>query len=408
MKVLLLSRFQTFLMKTINDFSFQGQRALIRVDFNVPLKDGKITDDTRIQATIPTIKKILGEGGSVVLMSHLGRPKGEVNPEFSLGQIVSHFSSVLGVRVQFANDCIGKEAESMSANLQPGEVLLLENLRYHKGEEEGNEDFAKELSKHGDFYVNDAFGTAHRAHASTAIIAKFFEGKKAFGYVMGNEIVNVDKVLHSDDRPITAIVGGAKVSSKIDIITNLMDRVDHLIIGGGMAYTFLKAMGGKVGNSLVEEDKLDLANELLAKSEEKNVTFHLPVDSLNADAFSADANTNLSAADSIEDGWMGLDVGPQTIANYAEVIAKSKTVLWNGPLGVFEFEAFSTGTREVGMAIANATEKGAFSLVGGGDSVAAVKQFNLADRVSYVSTGGGAMLEYLEGKSLPGIQAILD
>lgn len=405
---LLLSRFQTMLMKTIDDFSFEGQRALIRVDFNVPLKDGKITDDTRIQATIPTIQKILKDGGSVVLMSHLGRPNGEAKPEFSLSQIVEHLSKVLNVPVKFANNCIGEEAEFLSSGLKSGEVLLLENLRYHAGEEAGDSSFAKALAAHGDIYVNDAFGTAHRAHASTAVIAQFFEGKKAFGYVMGNEIVNVDKVLHSDDRPITAIVGGAKVSSKIDIITNLMDRVDHLIIGGGMAYTFLKAQGGKVGNSLVEEDKLDLANELLAKADAKNVVFHLPVDSLNADNFAADANTNLSAADAVEDGWMGLDVGPESIAKYAEVIGKSKTILWNGPLGVFEFEAFSKGTKEVGLAIADATSKGAFSLVGGGDSVAAVKQFNLADKVSYVSTGGGAMLEYLEGKSLPGIQAILD
>lgn len=408
MNALLLSRFQTMLMKTIDDFSFEGQRALIRVDFNVPLKDGKITDDTRIQATIPTIQKILNDGGSVVLMSHLGRPKGEAKPEFSLSQIVEHLSKVLNVSVKFANNCIGEEAESLSSGLKSGEVLLLENLRYHAGEEAGDSSFAKALAAHGDIYVNDAFGTAHRAHASTAVIAQFFEGKKAFGYVMGNEILNVDKVLHSDDRPITAIVGGAKVSSKIDIITNLMDRVDHLIIGGGMAYTFLKAQGGKVGNSLVEEDKLDLANELLAKADAKNVVFHLPVDSLNADNFAADANTSLSAADSVEDGWMGLDVGPESIAKYAEVISKSKTILWNGPLGVFEFEAFSKGTKEVGLAIADATSKGAFSLVGGGDSVAAVKQFNLADKVSYVSTGGGAMLEYLEGKSLPGIQAILD
>lgn len=408
MKVLLLPRFQTMLMKTIDDFSFEGKRALIRVDFNVPLKDGVITDDTRIQATIPTIQKIMKDGGSVVLMSHLGRPKGEVKPEFSLGQIVEHLGKVLGVKVKFTSDCVGEEAESISSNLQSGEVLLLENLRFHAGEEGGDVNFAEQLSKHGDIYVNDAFGTAHRAHASTAVIAQFFEGKKAFGYVMGNEIVNVDKVLHSDNRPITAIVGGAKVSSKIDIITNLMDRVDNLIIGGGMAYTFLKAQGGKVGNSLVEEDKLDLANELLSKAEEKKVVFHLPVDSLNADNFAADANTSLSNADEIQDGWMGLDVGPETIKNYASVVASSKTILWNGPLGVFEFEAFSKGTKEVGHAIAEATANGSFSLVGGGDSVAAVKQFNLAEKVSYVSTGGGAMLEYLEGKSLPGIQAILD
>ncbi|KAB2810135.1 phosphoglycerate kinase [Phaeocystidibacter luteus] len=396
-------------MKTIDDFSFKGVKTLIRVDFNVPLNDSfEITDDTRIQATIPTIKKILNDGGSVVLMSHLGRPKGQVNPDFSLSHIVADLSKAIGVDVKFAVDCVGGEAEDLSSKLQPGEVLLLENLRFHAGEEAGDVDFAKKLSVHGDFYINDAFGTAHRAHASTAVIAQFFADKKAFGYVMANEIVNVDKVLKSDDKPVTAIVGGAKVSSKIDIITNLMKRVDHLIIGGGMAYTFLKAQGGKVGNSLVEEDKLDLANELLSKASENNVEFHLPVDSVNADAFSADANTEITAADSIADGWMGLDAGPETIANYSKVIAASKTILWNGPLGVFEFEAFSAGTKQVGNAIASATSNGSFSLVGGGDSVAAVKQFGLADKVSYVSTGGGAMLEYLEGKTLPGIQAILD
>lgn len=396
-------------MKTIDDYSFANVRALIRVDFNVPLNGSfEITDDTRIQATIPTIQKILKDGGSVVLMSHLGRPKGQVNPDFSLSHIVKHLSAVLGVDVKFASDCVGAEAEAMSASLQPGEVLLLENLRFHNEEEAGDAEFAKQLAKHGDFYVNDAFGTAHRAHASTAVIAQYFADKKAFGYVMGNEVVNVDKVLHSEEKPVTAIVGGAKVSSKIDIITNLMNRVDHLIIGGGMAYTFLKAQGGSVGNSLVEDDKLDLAKELLSKADAAGVTFHLPVDSLNADAFAADANVEITDADSIRDGWMGLDIGPKTIENYAEVVKNSATILWNGPLGVFEFEAFSKGTKSLGLAIAEATENGSFSLVGGGDSVAAVKQFNLADRVSYVSTGGGAMLEYLEGKVLPGIKAILD
>lgn len=396
-------------MKTIDDYSFANVRALIRVDFNVPLNGSfEITDDTRIQATIPTIQKILKDGGSVVLMSHLGRPKGQVNPDFSLSHIVKHLSAVLGVDVKFASDCVGADAEAMSASLQPGEVLLLENLRFHNEEEAGDAEFAKQLAKHGDFYVNDAFGTAHRAHASTAVIAQYFADKKAFGYVMGNEVVNVDKVLHSEEKPVTAIVGGAKVSSKIDIITNLMNRVDHLIIGGGMAYTFLKAQGGSVGNSLVEDDKLDLAKELLSKADAAGVTFHLPVDSLNADAFAADANVEITDADSIRDGWMGLDIGPKTIENYAEVVKNSATILWNGPLGVFEFEAFSKGTKSLGLAIAEATENGSFSLVGGGDSVAAVKQFNLADRVSYVSTGGGAMLEYLEGKVLPGIKAILD
>lgn len=396
-------------MKTIDDYSFANVRALIRVDFNVPLNGSfEITDDTRIQATIPTIQKILKDGGSVVLMSHLGRPKGQVNPDFSLSHIVKHLSAILGVDVKFASDCVGADAEAMSASLQPGEVLLLENLRFHNEEEAGDAEFAKQLAKHGDFYVNDAFGTAHRAHASTAVIAQYFADKKAFGYVMGNEVVNVDKVLHSEEKPVTAIVGGAKVSSKIDIITNLMNRVDHLIIGGGMAYTFLKAQGGSVGNSLVEDDKLDLAKELLSKADAAGVTFHLPVDSLNADAFAADANVEITDADSIRDGWMGLDIGPKTIENYAEVVKNSATILWNGPLGVFEFEAFSKGTKSLGLAIAEATENGSFSLVGGGDSVAAVKQFNLSDRVSYVSTGGGAMLEYLEGKVLPGIKAILD
>lgn len=396
-------------MKTIDDFSFKGRQVLIRVDFNVPLNEsGVITDDTRIQATVPTIRKVLNDGGSVVLMSHLGRPKGQPTPEFSLSQIVKHLSETLGVDVKFSPDCIGEGAEELSSSLQPGEVLLLENLRYHSGEEGGDQDFAKELSKHGDFYINDAFGTAHRAHASTAVIAQFFDGNKSFGYVMGNEILNVDKVLHSDNKPVTAIVGGAKVSSKIDIITNLMQKVDHLIIGGGMAYTFLKAKGGSVGNSLVEDDKLELAKELLEKAGAANVVFHLPVDSVNADSFSPDANTQTTSADQIPDGWMGLDVGPETISEYNSVIAQSQTILWNGPLGVFEFEAFSKGTKEVGQSIAEATEKGAFSLVGGGDSVAAVKQFNLAEKVSYVSTGGGAMLEYLEGKTLPGIQAILN
>lgn len=408
-RVLLLFSDQIEAMKTIDDFSFEGKRVLIRVDFNVPLNESKeITDDTRIQATIPTLQKVLKDGGSLVLMSHLGRPKGEANPEFSLRPVQAHLSKLLGVDVQFASDCVSSEAHEMSAQLKPGQALLLENLRYHAGEEAGDTAFAEALAKHGDFYVNDAFGTAHRAHASTAIIASKFEGRKAFGYVMGNEIENVDKVLHSDEKPVTAIVGGAKVSSKIDIITNLMAGVDNLIIGGGMAYTFLKAQGGKVGNSLVEDDKLELANTLLSKASEQNVTFHLPVDSLNADDFKADANTQLTEADAIEDGWMGLDIGPKTIEKYSKVIANSKTILWNGPLGVFEFEAFSAGTKQLGEAIAKATKNGAFSLVGGGDSVAAVKKFNLADQVSYVSTGGGAMLEYLEGKTLPGIQAILD
>lgn len=396
-------------MKTIDDISFAGKRALIRVDFNVPLNDQfAITDDTRIQATIPTIKKILADGGSVVLMSHLGRPKGQVNPSFSLKHILNHLSDVLGVSVKFADDCVSESSFELSANLQAGEVLLLENLRFYNEEESGDAAFAEKLAKHGDIYVNDAFGTAHRAHASTAVIAKYFAGNKCFGYVMGNEILNVNKVLNSTEKPVTAIVGGAKVSSKIDIITNLMKRVDHLIIGGGMAYTFLKAQGGAVGNSLVEDDKLDLAKELLQRASEEGVQFHLPVDSLNADNFAADANVEITPAMEIRDGWMGLDAGPVTMTNYAKVIEASKVILWNGPLGVFEFDAFAEGTKNAGLAIAKATENGAFSLVGGGDSVAAVKKFNLDTKVSYVSTGGGAMLEYLEGKTLPGIQAILD
>lgn len=395
-------------MKTIDDYSFANLRTLIRVDFNVPLNANfEISDDTRIQATIPTIKKILNDGGSVVLMSHLGRPKGQVNEDFSLRHIVDHLSNVVGVRVKFASDCIGSEANELSASLKPGEILLLENLRFHSEEESGDAEFAKALSVHGDFYVNDAFGTAHRAHASTAVIAQYFTNNKAFGYVMANEIVNVDKVLHSKNKPVAAIVGGAKVSSKIDIITNLMNRVDHLIIGGGMAYTFLKAQGGNVGKSLVEDDKLDLANELLSKAESAGVVFHLPVDSVNADNFAPDAKVEITEAHQIGDDWMGLDIGPKTVELYSEVVKNSATILWNGPLGVFEFEAFSNGTKKLGEAIAEATEKGSFSLVGGGDSVAAVKQFNLADKVSYVSTGGGAMLEYLEGKVLPGIEAIL-
>jgi phosphoglycerate kinase len=396
-------------MITIDQISLKDKRVLVRVDFNVPLNDAlEITDDTRIVATLPTIEKILRDGGSAVLMSHLGRPKAGPENTFSLQHIVKHLSTCLGREVQFASDCIGEEAFRSSSNLKPGQVLLLENLRFYTQEENGDRDFAAKLAKHGDVYVNDAFGTAHRAHASTAIIAEFFPGQKAFGYVMAKEIENVGKVLNSVEKPVTAIIGGAKVSSKLTIIENLLPKVDHLIIGGGMAYTFAKARGGKIGSSLVEDDLLDKASEILVKAKAQSVEIHLPVDSLNADAFSNDANTEVTDIMAIKDGWMGLDVGPKTSILFREVILKSKVILWNGPVGVFEMPRFSQGTKELGAAIVDATESGSFSLVGGGDSVAAAKQFNLDEKVSYVSTGGGAMLEYLEGTVLPGIAAILD
>ena len=396
-------------MITIDQISLKDKRVLVRVDFNVPLNDAlEITDDTRIVATLPTIEKVLREGGSAVLMSHLGRPKAGPENKFSLQHIVKHLSTCLGREVQFASDCIGEEAFRSSSNLKPGQVLLLENLRFYTQEEKGDRDFAAKLAKHGDVYVNDAFGTAHRAHASTAIIAEFFPGQKAFGYVMAKEIENVGKVLNSVEKPVTAIIGGAKVSSKLTIIENLLPKVDHLIIGGGMAYTFAKARGGKIGSSLVEDDLLDKASEILVKAKAQSVEIHLPVDSLNADAFSNDANTEVTDIMAIKDGWMGLDVGPKTSILFREVILKSKVILWNGPVGVFEMPRFSQGTKELGAAIVDATESGSFSLVGGGDSVAAAKQFNLDEKVSYVSTGGGAMLEYLEGTVLPGIAAILD
>jgi phosphoglycerate kinase len=396
-------------MKTINDINFKALRALIRVDFNVPLNEQfEVTDNNRIEATIPTILKILSDGGSVVLMSHLGRPKGGPEDKYSLRHIVDELESLVAVPILFADDCISDKAFAMSASLQPGQVLLLENLRFYAEEEKGDVDFAKKLARHGDVFVNDAFGTAHRAHASTAVIAQFFPDKKCFGYVMANEIENVSKVMHSGEKPVAAIVGGAKVSSKITIMKNLLPNVDHLIIGGGMAYTFIKALGGKVGNSLVEDDFLDLAREILEEAKKRNTQIHLPVDSLNADRFAADAETAITPAGSIAEGWMGLDIGPETIMAYSKVLESSKTILWNGPLGVFEMEKFANGTIEVGEAVARATEKGAFSLVGGGDSVAAAKQFGLDNRLSYVSTGGGAMLEYLEGKVLPGIDAVLN
>ena len=396
-------------MSTFQNHNFSGQKALIRVDFNVPLNDQfQITDDNRMRAAVPTIQKILKDGGRVILMSHLGRPKDGPTNKYSLRHLVTHLSQLIGgIKVHFADDCIGDEAVQKFEALQKGEVLLLENLRFYKEEEKGDEAFAEKLSKLGDVYINDAFGTAHRAHASTAIIAKFFPGdKKMFGLLMESEVKSAEKVLHESERPFTAILGGAKVSDKILIIENLLERADNIIIGGGMAYTFLKAQGNEIGGSLCENDKLDLANELLAKAKAKGVAFHLPKDSIVADKFDANANTQLVANDHIPAGWMGLDIGEQASKDFGQVILNSKTILWNGPMGVFEMEKFKAGTKAVADYIVEATAKGAFSLVGGGDSVAAVNQFGLADKVSYVSTGGGAMLEYFEGKVLPGIAAI--
>lgn len=394
-------------METMNTFNFAGKRAIIRVDFNVPLNSNlQITDDTRIRAAIPTIKKILAGGGSVILMSHLGRPKEGPEDKFSLRHLVPTLDQKLGVQVKFAPDCIGEDARKMAAALKPGEVLLLENLRFYKNEEKGDPEFAQKLAGLADVYVNDAFGTAHRAHASTTIIANSFPGKSLFGYVMENEVASIDKVMRNPKKPFTAILGGAKVSTKITIIENLLGKVDNLIIGGGMTYTFIKAMGGKVGQSLVEEDFLDMARNVLAKAKENNVNLYLPVDGVNADKFDNDAATSVSAIDQVPDGWMGLDIAAETIKKFSEVIENSSTILWNGPMGVFEMPNFQKGTVEIAKAIARATAKGAFSLVGGGDSVAAINQFNMADKVSYVSTGGGALLEYIEGQVLPGIKAI--
>jgi phosphoglycerate kinase len=396
-------------MSRFSDHNFSGQKALIRVDYNVPLNDAfEITDDNRMQAAIPTIKKVLADGGSAILMSHFGRPKDGPTEKYSLKHLVNHLQQLLGdAKVQFATDSVGDDAQQKAAALQPGEVLMLENLRFQKDEEKGNEEFAEKLSKLGDVYVNDAFGTAHRAHASTAIIAKFFDAeKKMFGLLMENEITSAEKVLHQSEKPFTAILGGAKVSDKIEIIENLLKKANHIIIGGGMAYTFLKAQGKEIGSSLCENDKLDLANELLQKAKEQGVSFHLPKDSIIADKFSADANTQSVTNDNIPQGWMGLDIGDEAIKDFTEVIMNSKTILWNGPMGVFEMEKFQKGTKAIADAVAESTANGAFSLVGGGDSVAAVNQFGLADKVSYVSTGGGAMLEYFEGKVLPGIEAI--
>jgi phosphoglycerate kinase len=395
-------------MKTLKDFNFKNKKALVRVDFNVPLDaDFNVTDATRIQAAKPTIDAILANGGSVILMSHLGRPKGKED-KYSLKHIVAKASEILGHEVKFASDCRGEVAQNAANGLQPGEILLLENLRFYAEEEAGDVDFAKELAFLGDIYVNDAFGTAHRAHASTTIIAQFFPEAKCFGKLLAAEIESLDKVLKNSQKPVTAVLGGSKVSSKITVIENILDKVDHMIIGGGMTFTFVKAQGGKIGDSICEDDKQDLALEILRLAKEKGVQIHIPVDVVAANAFSNDAETQIVDVDKIPDGWQGLDAGPKSLANFKKVILESETILWNGPLGVFEMENFANGTIELGNFIAEATEKGAFSLVGGGDSVSAVKQFGLEDKMSYVSTGGGAMLEMLEGKTLPGIAAILD
>jgi len=394
-------------MKTIDNYDFKGKKAIVRVDFNVPLNDKlEITDDTRIRATIPTIQKLRQEGAAVILMSHLGRPKNGPEDKFSLRHVVDALSEKLSTPVQFADDCIGDQAREKAAALKAGEVLLLENLRFYKEETKGDEAFAEKLASLADVYVNDAFGTAHRAHASTAIIAKFFPNDKMFGYVMGNELSNINKVLKEGEKPFTAILGGAKVSGKIEIINNLLDKVDNLIIGGGMMFTFIKAKGGKVGNSLVEEELIDTAKAAMEKAEKLGVNLCLPQDTVAADKFDNDAQQKRCPSDEIPDGWMGLDIGVEASETFRKLIENSATILWNGPMGVFEMDNFAEGTVGVAQAIARATEKGAFSLVGGGDSVAAVNKYHLEDKVSYVSTGGGAMLEYIEGKTLPGVAAI--
>jgi phosphoglycerate kinase len=395
-------------VNTFSSYNFKDQRALVRVDFNVPLNEKfEITDDTRMTAAVPTIKKIINDGGKVILMSHFGRPKEGPTEKYSLKHLVPHLGTILNQKVLFADDCIGNSAHELSASMKPGEVLLLENLRFYKEEEKGDEGFAKKLAALGDVYVNDAFGTAHRAHASTAVIAKFFPGeRKMFGLLMEGEVESAEKVLLKAKKPFTAILGGAKVSDKILIIENLLQRADHIIIGGGMAFTFFKARGGEVGNSLVETDRLDTAKDLISKAEAKGVKIHLPKDSIIADKFDANANTKTADTTSIPAGWMGLDIGPEATKEFTQVILQSKTLLWNGPMGVFEMEKFQAGTTAIASAIAEATQKGAFSLVGGGDSVSAINQFGYHDKVSYVSTGGGAMLEFFEGKELPGIAAI--
>ncbi len=397
-------------MKTIDNFNFSGKRAVIRVDFNVPLDEQfNVTDKTRIHAALATIKKILNEGGSVVLMSHLGRPKDGPTDKYSLKHIVKTVSDELGVPVKFAADCIAEEAYQLSAGLKAGEVLLLENLRFYKEEEKGDEAFAEKLSKHGNFYVNDAFGTAHRAHASTTIIAKYFDGDhKCLGYVMAGEVASINKVMNNSEKPFTAIIGGAKVSDKILIIEQLMSKADNIIIGGGMAFTFVKAMGGHIGKSLCEEDRVEIAKELLQKAKTKGVNLYIPTDAVIADNFANEANKKTIGIMNIPDGWMGLDIGPETIKKYDEVIRSSKTILWNGPMGVFEMSSFEQGTKAAAHSIAEATKTGAYSLIGGGDSVAAVNKYNMASQVSYVSTGGGALLEYIENGSLPGVKAVTD
>ena len=396
-------------MNTIENYDFNGKRALIRVDFNVPLdSDMNITDDTRMRAALPTIQKVLADGGSVVLMSHLGRPKNGPEDKFSLCHLVNHLSDLTETAVKFASDCIDEEANMLSSELQPGEVLLLDNLRFYKEETAGDVAFAQKLSKHGDVYVNDAFGTAHRAHASTTIVAQFFPNDRLFGQLLAKEVSNLEKVLSNPEKPFTAIIGGAKVSSKISIITNLLDKVDNIIIGGGMAYTFAKAQGGSVGSSLVEDDYLEMAAGIMKDAKVKGVSILLPEDSVAADAFDNEANTTVCSTNEVPDGYMGLDIGSKAIAAYSDCLANSKTILWNGPMGVFEMSNFQKGTKEVALSVADSTANGAYSLVGGGDSVAAVNQFNLAEKVSYVSTGGGAMLEYIEGKTLPGVAALQD
>jgi phosphoglycerate kinase len=394
-------------MKTIDNFDFKGKKALIRVDFNVPLdSSNNITDTNRIDAALPTIRKILSDGGSVILMSHLGRPKGGPEEKYSLKHLLPYLAGQLKVPVKFADDCIGQSAKDLSAGLQPGEVLLLENLRFYKEEEKGDEAFAQKLAALGNIYVNDAFGTAHRAHASTAIIARYFPDAKCFGYVMAGEVTALDKVLKEATHPFTAILGGAKVSGKIEVISHLMDKVDNLIIGGGMMFTFIKAIGGEVGNSMVEEELLEISRNIVEGAKTMGVNLYLPVDAVIADAFSNDANIRTCNAYDIPDPWMGLDIGPGSISKFGHVIEQSSTILWNGPMGVFEMNNFEEGTRKIAEAVAKATDNGAFSLIGGGDSVAAINKYNLADKISYVSTGGGAMLEYIEGKALPGVNAI--
>lgn len=397
-------------MKTIKEYSFSGKRAIVRVDFNVPLNNEfKITDDTRIRAALPTIKKILADGGSAILMSHLGRPKNGPEDKFSLKHLVDHLNNLLGLQVKFAEDCIGNQAIEMANDLKSGEVLLLENLRFYSEEKKGDEEFAKKLSSLADAYVNDAFGTAHRAHASTAIIAKFFPNDKMFGYLIASEIENINKVLEDVDRPYTAIMGGAKISGKIQIIKNLLNKVDNIIIGGGMMFTFIKAMGYEIGDSIVEDDFIGLAKELMEEAKDKGVNLHIPTDTIVADKYDAAANTQECGIENIPDGWLGLDIGKKSMESFHKIIMQSRTILWNGPMGVFEMQKFEQGTKSIGLSVAKATQQSkAFSLIGGGDSVAAINKYKLEDKVSYISTGGGALLEYMEGKALPGIQAILE